>query len=142
MKHFYLSVLLAVLSVNFTLAQNNPVLNTLKNYLSTEANKLGLNATDFADLTVQTNYTNEKTNVEYAYVQQNIGGYPVYNAIANFALKDGKVVYMTETFQKNAQQRLGNQQAVSDVNTIAGMIAQNLGFNLDETAFLNTNFTN
>lgn len=142
MRHFYLSVLLAVLSVNFTVAQNNPVLNTLKNYLSTEANKLGLNATDFADLTVQTNYTNEKTNVEYAYVQQNMGGYPVYNAIANFALKDGKVVYMTETFQKNAQQRLGNQQAVSDVNTIAGMIAQNLGFNLHETAFLNTNFTN
>src|SRR5690554_1204546 len=102
MRHFYLSIFLTILSANFIMAQNNSVLNTIKNHLDAQAMKLGLNATDYADLSLQTNYTNQKTNVEYAYVQQNIGGYPVYNAIGNFALQNGNVVYMTETFQKNA----------------------------------------
>lgn len=139
MKHFYLSVFLVLFSFN-SWAQNNEILNTVKNYLNTEANKLGLVSNDYADLTVQTHYTNKKTNIEYAYIQQNFEGYPVYNAIANFALKNGEVVYMTETFQKNVEQRLGNQTALQNLNQIAGNIAQNLGFSLDQSAFLNENF--
>ncbi len=139
MKHFYLSVFLVLFSFN-SWAQNNEILNTVKNYLNTESNKLGLVSSDYTDLTVQTHYTNKKTNIEYAYVQQNVGGYPIYNAIANFALKNGEVVYVTETFQKNVQQRLGNQSAIQNVNQIAGTISQNLGFSLDQSAFLNENF--
>ena len=139
MKHFYLSVFLLFFSFQ-TWAQNSELRQKVQTYLNAEANKLGLVSTDFEDLTVQTNYTNEKTQVEYAYIQQNVGGYPIYNAIANFALKNGEIVHLSETFQKNVQLRLGNQSAISDVNTIAGMIAQNLGFTLNETAFLNEEF--
>ncbi len=139
MKHFYLSVFLLFFSFS-TWAQNSEILQKVRSYMNTEANKLGLVSTDFEDLTIQTNYTNQKTNVEYAYIQQNVGGYPVYNAIANFALKNGEIVHMSETFQRNVQQRLANQNAISDVNTIAGTIAQNLGLSLNQSAFLNENF--
>lgn len=142
MRQFYLSVLLTILSASLTLAQNNPALTTVKNYLNMQAQKLGLDASDYADLRLQTNYTNEKNNLQHVYVQQNIGGYPVYNAIANFALKNNQVVHMNETFEKKALLRMGNQQAVSDVNSIAEIIAEKLGLRLNETAFLNTDFTN
>lgn len=141
MKHFYLSVFLIVLTLNYGFSQDNSALNTVKQYLNTEAARLGLSSSDLNDLKLNTHYLNEKNNVEYTYVQQAYGGYPIYNAIANFAVKDGKVLHMNETFQKNLQQRIGNQQAI-DVNLMAELMAQNLGFTLNETAFLNTNFTN
>ena len=141
MKHFYLSVFLVVLTLNYGFSQDNSALNTVKQYLNTEAARLGLSSSDLNDLKLNTHYLNEKNNVEYTYVQQAYGGYPIYNAIANFAVKNGKVLHMNETFQKNLQQRIGNQQAI-DMNLMAELMAQNLGFTLNETAFLNTNFTN
>lgn len=141
MKHFYLSVFLFVLTLNYGFSQDNSALNTVKQYLNTEAARLGLSFSDLNDLKLNTHYLNEKNNVEYTYVQQAYGGYPIYNAIANFAVKNGKVLHMNETFQKNLQQRIGNQQAI-DMNLMAELMAQNLGFTLNETAFLNTNFTN
>src|SRR5690606_20896387 len=141
MKHFYLSVFLFVLTLNYGFSQDNSALNTVKQYLITEAARLGLSSFDLNDLKLNTHYLNEKNNVEYTYVQQAYGGYPVYNSIANFAVKNGKVLHMNETFQKNLQQRIGNQQAI-DMNLMAELMAQNLGFTLNETAFLNTNFTN
>lgn len=141
MKHFYLSVFLVVLTLNYGFSQDNTALNTVKQYLNTEAARLGLSSSDLNDLKLNTHYLNEKNNVEYTYVQQAYGGYPIYNAIANFAVKNGKVLHMNETFQKNLQQRIGNQQAI-DMNLMAELMAQNLGFTLNETAFLNTNFTN
>ncbi|NLN33964.1 MAG: T9SS type A sorting domain-containing protein [Flavobacteriaceae bacterium] len=141
MKHFYLSVFLFVLTLNYGFSQDNSALNTVKQYLNTEAARLGLSSSDLNDLKLNTHYLNEKNNVEYTYVQQAYGGYPIYNAIANFAVKNGKVLHMNETFQKNLQQRIGNQQAI-DMNLMAELMAQNLGFTLNETAFLNTNFTN
>src|SRR5690625_7855657 len=83
-------ILLAVVmfSANFAWAQNSNVLNKAKSYLKQQQQVLGFNSTDFEDLSVQTNYTDEKVQVEYAYIQQNIGGYPIYGAIANFALKN------------------------------------------------------
>src|SRR5690606_31676742 len=106
------------------------------------ADKFGYLATDLEDLTVQTHYLNEKNQVEYAYVAQNLAGYPIYNAIANFAVKEGKVLTMNTTFQSQIHQRIANQNANQDLQQIARIVAESLGFVLDETAFLNTDFKN
>lgn len=139
MNKIYFSVLCTLLSLNIW-AQESQVLTLTKNYLTAESSNLNLKTSDLNDLTVQTNYTDQKTNIEYAYVQQNLGGYPIYNAIANFAIKDGKVVYMTQTYESNIHQRIGNQNANNDLNAISAVIAQNMGYTLNQTAFSDENF--
>lgn len=142
MKKIYFLVLTVLISFGTVWAQSAETLLITKNYLSSQANKLGLQSSDFDDLSIQTNYLNSKNNIEYAYIQQNIGGYPIYNAIASFALKDGQVVSMKHNFQPNVTQRIGNQEAIQDINQIVHKIVQNLGLTLNQTAHLNTKFTN
>lgn len=139
MYKIYFTGLCFLFSLNIW-AQESQILTMTKSYLTSQSGNLNLKTSDLDDLTVQTNYTDQKSNIEYAYVQQNLAGYPIYNAIANFAIKDGKVVYMTQTFEPNIQQRIGNQTAINDVNEIAGIIAQNMGYSLNQDAFLNDNF--
>ncbi|MGB7500732.1 MAG: T9SS-dependent M36 family metallopeptidase [Moheibacter sp.] len=139
MNKIYFSVLCTLLSINIW-AQESQILTLTKNYLAAESSNLNLKTSDLNDLTVQTNYTDQKTNIEYAYVQQNLAGYPIYNAIANFAIRDGKVVYMTQTFESNIHQRIGNQNANNDLNSISAVIAQNMGYTLNQTAFYDENF--
>lgn len=137
MKKIYFTGICFLLSMSIW-AQESQILGTAKNHLAAEVPQL--KSSDLNDLEVQTHYTDSKTNIEYAYIQQNLGGYPIYGAVANFALKDGKIVYMTQTFQTDIQQRIGNQSAVNQVNDILATIAQNIGFVLNETAYLDENF--
>lgn len=124
------------------MSQSPNVLDVAKSYLKQQQQVLGFNSSDFEDLSLKTNYTDEKFQTEYAYIQQNIGGYPIYGAIANFVLKNGEIVHMTQTFQKQIHQKIGNQKLNYNLNQIAFLVAKNLGFHLNETAFLNSNFHN
>lgn len=141
MKKLYLLVVI-LLSASFAWAQNAQILQQAKSYLQQNAQKLGLNSSDFQDLELISNYTDKKTDIEHAYIQQNLAGYPVYNAIANFTLKNGEIVYMSESLQENLLQRVGNQQAIQDLNQFSSLIAQNLGFSLNQNARINHDFTN
>lgn len=142
MKKKYILALFLLFLFKAGWAQTPNVLQISKQYLSEKANDLGIVASDLEDLTLQTNYVHDKTRVEYAYLQQNVGGYPIYNAVANFSLKGGKITWMNSTLQGNIHQRIANQNAIQDLNQFAGMVAQNLGYQLNETAFLNSNFKN
>jgi len=141
MKKLYLLAAFA-LSVSFAWAQNTQVFSQAKSYLQQNAQKLGLNSSDFQDLHLVSDYTDKKTNIEHTYIQQNFSGYPVYNAIANFTLKNGEIVYMTHTLESNLAQRIGNQQAISDLNQFAALVAQNLGVTLNQNARINQDFAN
>lgn len=141
MKKLYFAAILSF--VTFTVwSQDSQILKVTKQYLESQTEKSGFKASDFNDLTVLSNYTDKKTNVEYAYVQQNLNGYPIYNAIATFALKNGEVVHMTHNFQKNILQAVGNQTVASDLENAALTLAQNLGYTFNETAVLNTQYKN
>lgn len=70
MNKIYFSVLCTLLSFSVW-AQESQILTMTKNYLTAESSNLNLKTSDLNDLTVQTNYTDQKTNIEYAYVQQN-----------------------------------------------------------------------
>lgn len=142
MKKNYFLALLLTLAVNSAWSQSTDILPLTQNHLQVQADKFGYLGTDLEDLTVQTHYLNEKNQVEYAYLAQNLAGYPIYNAIANFAVKEGKVLTMNSTFQSQIHQRIANQNANQDLEQIARIVAESLGFVLDETAFLNTDFKN
>jgi extracellular elastinolytic metalloproteinase len=140
-KNYFLALLLAT-TVQTAWSQTSDILPITQNHLLSQADKWGYSANDLEDLKISTQYLNQKNNVEYAYIQQHFGGYPIYNAIANLTLKDGKVLTANSTFQANIQQRIGNQNANQNFEAFAEMVAQNLGFILNETAFLNQEFKN
>lgn len=47
---------------------------------------------------------------------------------------------MTQTFESDILQRIGNQNANNDLNAISAVIAQKMGFTLNQTAFQDENF--
>lgn len=142
MKINYLLILMSFATFHLSKAQQIDAHSLTTNHLKSNASKLNLSKTDLQELTLQTYYTDSKTGVGYAYLQQNFGGYPIYGGIATFSLKDEKITYMTENFQREITQRIGNQTAENDLNNISIKIAQNLGLTLNQTAFLNTDFNN
>ncbi|SMC44154.1 T9SS-dependent M36 family metallopeptidase [Moheibacter sediminis] len=143
MKKLYLSALLAFLSVT-AWSQESRVLNMAKGYFIQHSTELGLKNADFQELELQTNYTNEKTNVEHAYFQQYHSGIPVYNAIANFTLKNGEIAQFNHTFQNNVPQKVNTSQANLTLEQAAATAAQNFGstLNAENGARINTSFDN
>lgn len=143
MKKLYLSAMLAFFSVT-AWSQDSRALNVAKGYLIQHSSELGLKNTDFQELELQTNYTNEKTNVEHTYVQQYYSGFPIYNAIANFTSKNGEVVYFTHTLQNNVAQKVNTSLANLTVEQAAERAAQHFGtsLNAENGARINENFDN
>ncbi|MET3732115.1 T9SS-dependent M36 family metallopeptidase [Moheibacter stercoris] len=140
-KNYFLAAALALV-VNTAWSQSSQILPITQNHLINQADHFGLKASDLEDLQISTHYLNSNNKVEYAYIHQHLGGYPIYNAIANLALKDEKVLSMNSTFQQNIHQRIANQSAIQDLNQFASVVAQGLGFVLNESAFLNSDFHN
>lgn len=143
MKKIYLSALLILISMS-AWAQDASMLNLAKNYLNQNASQLGLRNSDFQELEVQTNYTDQKTQIEHAYIQQQHSGFPIYNAIANFTLKNGQVVHFTHSLQNNVSQRVNTSQASLTLEQAAGFAAQSFGtaLNTENGAKINSSFDN
>lgn len=144
MKKLYFSGVLMLFATLSVWSQDGRIQNLAGDYLSQHAAELGLRPTDFQELEVRTNYTNEKNHVEHAYLQQTHSGYPVYNAIANFTMKNGEVVYFTHTLQSDIIQRVNTSQAGLTLEQAAQAAAQYFGENLNagNGAMINTNFRN
>src|SRR5690606_5198497 len=143
MKKLYLSAILAFVTAT-AWSQDSRVLNTAKAYFSQHSSELGLKSADYQELELQTNYLNEKNNVEYTYVQQYHAGFPVYNAIANFAVKNGEIVSFNHTFQNNVSQKVTASQANLTLEQAAARAAEHFGTNVntENGAKINPSFDN
>lgn len=144
MKKLYFSVVLTLLSAISVWSQDARILNLAQNYLNQHAAEFGFQENDFQELEVRTNYINEKTQVEHAYLQQFYSGYPLYNAIANFSLKNGEIVYFTHTLESNLHQRVNTSQPALSLEQAANAGAQHFGMvlNAENGARLNPDFDN
>ncbi|GAA0872888.1 T9SS-dependent M36 family metallopeptidase [Gangjinia marincola] len=99
MKKIITLVLLAFLTLS-TYAQKDyiPVIET---YLQNESKSLNLTESDVDHLVVTNQYYTKSLDVEHVYVQQTVNGIPVFNGVANFAIKNNKVVSFANSFIKN-----------------------------------------
>jgi extracellular elastinolytic metalloproteinase len=75
------------------LAQTQTSLDVAMRYLEQEAKAWGITKADFADMAVSDNYVSEHNGVEHLYLIQRHKGIEVYNAIANFNIRQGKVLH-------------------------------------------------
>lgn len=142
MRKFYFTALLLFSISASVWAQENPTLQLSKSYLEKNANVLGLKISDIQELVVTTNYTNEKNQIEHAYLQQNYAGIPIYNAIANFTLKNGEIVYLTHTLQNDIHQRVNTSQASISLEQAAQKAAAYFGSSLNSDSKINEAFPN
>ena len=80
---------------NINAQQNNKLINE---YLVGEQEKNKWLPSDISDWLITDQYTEKSNGITYVYIQQRHLKVIVYNAISNFLIKDGKVLYFASEF--------------------------------------------
>jgi PKD repeat protein len=107
LRHF---LLLSLMTLSCSLLSAQQVNDILHQYLESQSDVYELTQLDIAQLEVTSQHTSRQTGVTHVYVRQMFNGLPVANGIANFAIKDGKVVYMGNRLIGRLEQRIRHQQ--------------------------------
>ena len=80
-------------------AQNNQAL--IQDFLNENREKLALTQKDISDWIITDQYTGEHSGITHTYLRQRHQGIEVHNAVANFNIKDGKVLSMGDRLLRN-----------------------------------------
>jgi hypothetical protein len=72
-------------------------------YLQQERAKKAIAPDDLKEWTLSDAYTDRRTGITHAYVQQTFNGIPVFNAISTVAIKDGRVGHFVPHFVKGLE---------------------------------------
>ena len=85
--------------------------NLITEYLSGIASEKGLQPSDIASWEITDQYVTKHNGVTHVHIRQLWQGISVYHGVANFTIKDGRVVYLTERLQRQIAQRANSTQA-------------------------------
>ncbi|MCI4671620.1 MAG: T9SS-dependent M36 family metallopeptidase [Bacteroidia bacterium] len=111
----------------------------LQKHLSTFAQEKGFSQADVSDWDITHSHTTSHNGVSHVYIQQQYQGIPIYNAVANFALQDGKVVHMNQSFAKRLSQSVNTSQPGMNASQAIAEACQKLGLanpsNLEEMEY-------
>ena len=88
--------------------QNNKLINE---YLVGEQEKNKWIPSDISDWLITDQYTEKSTDITYVYIQQRHLKVIVYNAISNFLIKDGKVLYFKSGFIDHLKNKINTNQS-------------------------------
>ncbi len=91
MKKIYLFTLFLLSSI-VMIAQNTS--SIIQQYLNDHQKELELSDSDISDWTITDQHTSRQSGATYVYIRQQYQGINVFNGVANFAIKDGKVMSM------------------------------------------------
>lgn len=86
---------------------------------------LGLTAEEAARFTVTSTSTDTK-GVSYVYIRQELGGLPVFGAVANFAVRDGSVLHMGDQLERGLTQRMPSTTPVLSAEQALRFVAPEL----------------
>lgn len=86
---------------------------------------LGLTAEEASNWTV-TSTSTDKKGVSYVYIRQELAGLPVFGAVANFAVRDGRVLHMGDRLERGLTQRLPSTTPVLSAEQALRAVAREL----------------
>lgn len=110
--------------VGFAFGQDySGLINT---YLTSNRAQLGLQAQDLADVKLDRQSNSKSMDLDNVYILQRYQGIEIYNAIASMAIKDGEVVYATNTFENNISQKVNTTSPSINAVTAISKAAQAL----------------
>lgn len=86
---------------------------------------LGLTTEEAAAWSVTSSSTDKK-GVSYVYIRQEWGGLPVFGAVANFAVRDGRVLHFGDRLQRGLAQRMPSTAPVLSAEDALRAVAKDL----------------
>jgi extracellular elastinolytic metalloproteinase len=131
-----LLLLTALVPFTFTLfAQDAEVL--VRQYLKDRAATKGLSAQEAEAWTVTSRHTDRK-GLTYLYIQQTVNGLPVAGAVANFAVREGRVVAFGDRLQVGLAQRATSAAPAMDAEAALRLAATELGLAVGDVRVLSS----
>lgn len=126
MQKPYLKIL-TILTLLFSMAiyGQQDYSKIIKNYLQKNQATLKLDSKDFSDLKIYDQYFTESMGVQNVYVIQKVNNIPVFNAIGNFAIKKGEVVYFSNSFEANLEKKANaSRPSLTAAQAVSKAVAQ------------------
>lgn len=115
----------AVSFCTFTNAQDYGVI--IKDHLETNRSTLGITTQDISGITVTDEVLTRKNEVTHVYAIQKINTIEIFNGIVNAAFKNGEIVYLSNSLQKNIATRVNATSPVVTPTQAASQAAASLG---------------
>ena len=106
--------------------------DALKSYLTENRSKWSLSETDIQAWSISDQYSDRTTGLTYAYLQQELNGLPIFNAISSTALRDGKVVHFASRMVPKAASKANAADPRISASAAVVSAAQHLGLSLIE----------
>ncbi|MDT0294611.1 T9SS-dependent M36 family metallopeptidase [Mesonia ostreae] len=136
-RNFYSILLIVVLFIGNSVQAQDEYMPLIKNYLS--KNIKGFSASDIAELEITDSYFSKSTSTQHVYVNQMHDGIKIFNAQGNFAIKNNKVVYFSNNFQSNINQRTNSSSPSLDPITAVNQLAAKLNLNPSGLEIISSN---
>jgi PKD repeat protein len=97
-----LILLLFLPSISLLAQSQNPLVDA---YLRTYVDQSSLDLTDIDDYTISDQFQSQHNGLTHIHIRQRYQGIEVYNGTANFAIRNGAVVYMANRLEAQLAQR-------------------------------------
>lgn len=119
--------------------ENNDIITT---YLTENKERLQLERTDIQDWIVTNEVYSKKSQITHIYIQQTHQGIPIFNAVANLAIKEGKVIHSGFSFVKTSSSKVTSKTPSLDAKTAIERAASQLKINKSKSVTLIDKKTN
>jgi PKD repeat protein len=126
-----LAALGLILSFSLTTnAQNQQEI--IQQFLNDKKDELGLKSSDIQDWIIYDNSQSKQSGATYVYIRQRHQGIEVFNGVANFAIKDAKVLHMGNRLEANLASRANTTTAAINPMQAVEKAATQLNLTISE----------
>jgi gliding motility-associated-like protein len=108
MKKFTYSFVVLCLSLFFVTTSAQEYNGIIQDYLNKNTKELGVEAADVQQWFVESQLYSKTTQITHVHIKQKFQGIEIYNAMANFAIKDNKIFYVGNSLVDNISQKISN----------------------------------
>ncbi len=125
------TILLIALIMGVSLSKAQEYKELVQEYLTAHSSEYGLKEADITGWVVSDHVVSKHNGVEHVYIQQTHQGLPVYNAIANFNIWQGRVLNMHSRFVPNLAKRVNGTNPVLNPLQAVEAAANHLNLRVD-----------
>ncbi|NNC94128.1 MAG: metalloprotease, partial [Chitinophagales bacterium] len=136
MRSFIILLSLLCLSATQVDAQSE-IRYIINNYISVNSEVLGVNKTDYADWIVTDQYISRHNQVTHVYIRQKFNGIEVFNGIANFNIRNNKVLNMGNGLITDLSSKVNNQVPAINPIQATSLVADYFNLNASEIYITN-----
>ena len=111
----------------------------ISEYLKKELEKSKWLPGDISDWVITDEHTDKTTGITYLYIQQRHNKIVVYNAISNFVIKDGKVLYFKSGFISGLKNKINTEKSKMNPEAAFSSTLKHLGKGKSSLKSINKN---